>query len=370
MFISLTDAIKTLDTVLGITKKGSDQEAYKNLKNLDKRHLLYTDGSITKLLSSFIIEPTILVSDSLMNHDAIDDVIRLNIDLFTSFYTQAFNVLINVHRMSAQTSFDLLSSKAPSGSFGFSMESMDALELSLEEEFPTLSLEAGEGDKRKVNFGKTELDKGVKKQLLREVEVEFVLTGPENNTHTVKMNVLIKANIIYANFQYISRMISISDQSKEFTNRLDEYRAGVISLKDLIFATDLIAEYKNERFNDNKDIIGEMESRSRSSKAKLATSGALGFNKYYQMLIINEAEKIAIEKKLNGTLDKDRYKNKLLEQVNSLSVTEMNDNWDRVSIYIKDLKGNSDMSYKSITKKDSGDSMGDMLKLIMAGRSI
>ena len=73
--------------------------------------ILYSyDGSITKLLSDYIVEPTIVVSRELRDTEVLPKVIQAQVDVFASYYAQAFNVLSNVYEQDPLTSVKLLAS--------------------------------------------------------------------------------------------------------------------------------------------------------------------------------------------------------------------------------------------------------------------
>ena len=399
MFGTLISGVKTLDKVFGLIKDGEEGKLADLADSDGNRGVLYSNGSMIKLLNKFIIEPKIVVSSSLKSEKEIENAISLNLDLFTSLYSQVFNVLVNIHGLDHNTAFELLSSSS-TGSYGMgrALESMDTL-ISMEDmDIPTLpisdnaviSLEA-KGNKRKthskdnseVGGSKREIKSTVKegksaisKLITREIEISIDVKGKGRETgkkveYKVVIPVLVKASIIYSDFSNIERMMSVSSKDKQFLNRVDEYRAGAIGLNDLIFASDLVREYKSKRIKDVDDLIKDMESRSRTSKLKVVSGGAVGYNKYYQMLFITAGEKARVERLIAGKLSKDRFKNAFLEQTNSLALTVMDSDWERASIYIMDLKGYSDISYKSLSKSSkSEDRMEDMLKLMMAGKTI
>ncbi len=379
MFGTMIGSIKTVDTVLGLIKDGEEGKIEDLAKSDKKRPVLYSNGSMIKLLNKFIIEPKIIVSSSLRTNKETEDAISLNLDLFTSMYSQVFNVLTNIYNVGDDVAFDLLSSSVDSSGLSGAFESLDGL-ISMEDSaFPSLPINSSvvvsnEADKEAHAVGmRASIKKGespISKLITREIEI-IIKTDAKSGSKTIIVPILVKASIIYTDFSNIEKMMAVSSKDKKFLNRLDDYRAGAISLSDLVFASDLIKDYKSKRIKDVDDLIKNMENRSRSSKIKVVSAGAVGYNKYYQMIFINAEEKARIERSIAGKLSKDKYKEEFLEQTNSLTLTVLDSDWERATIYIKDLKGSSDVSFKSLSKGSKADDrMDDMLKLMMAGKTI
>ena len=57
------------------------------IKDKKKRSVLLTNGSITRLIGELILSPVIRVSDTLKNHKHIEDAIKMQMDMFVSFYS-------------------------------------------------------------------------------------------------------------------------------------------------------------------------------------------------------------------------------------------------------------------------------------------
>ena len=395
MLTTVMGTIKSVDTLFGILSGSNKDNLLGNLEDSKKRGVIYSRGSIPELLSKFVIEPTILVSNSLQRSESIDDVIKLNLDTFTAFYTQAFNVLTQIHGLESSTTFDLLSSTYAEGTLGFSSESVDKVILNDEEVNKFLTLDAdmasyGGYPRKNKSKSDTKSSKDSKdsnsnssrhasaeankddvvKTMVRTIKVNITATNDKGVTAKVSMDVIVKANVIFTPFEDITRLVSMSDESKQFGARWDEYRSGAITLKDLFLASDLIEEAKKAKLRDNKDLIRNMDERSRASLSKLGTSGALGFGKYYQLIVVNANEKISLERRLSGKIEKTKYKNKLLEQVNSMAITVVDEDYERVSMYVKDLSGYSDISLKSLKKSKGTDDLSDVLKNMLASRMI
>ena len=363
-------------------------------------------GSMVRLLSTFIIEPTIVISKNLREEEIAEKLAEINVDIFTSFYLQVFNTLTNVYNFDVNTAFDLLSSRGnvlrgPNDKFNWGLEEFDetlnilpikqktfdylaSVEAMTKDELTkTIYDSAKKGSKDGAKEAQKEIDnkeiiykpKGIAldnksislpTMIQKEIEVtQKVSKG--GNTFDITVPILIKATVIYSDFSNIETMISTNNRDKKFANRLDEYRSGMISLKDLVFATDLINEYKANKLKDKDRLIDFMESRATSANMKkVSQRGATGFNKYYGILIVSKNQMTIIEQKLGGSITKPRYREMLMEQTKSLLINVIDTDWERVSINIKDLAGTTDLSYKVINNKKGSNNSSDLADIFKA----
>ena len=95
--LALSTGLKIVGDLLSANaNKGNAKDTDKYL-NANFR----ASGSITKLIKTLIIEPTIIVSEEAYQSKAIDSAANAALDIFTSFYTQAFDILTKIHGKSA-----------------------------------------------------------------------------------------------------------------------------------------------------------------------------------------------------------------------------------------------------------------------------
>lgn len=367
MITSLISAAKALNSIFENGGKMENNDI--KVKTFKNRSLLLTNGSLTNVLGKYIIEPKIVVSRSLKNHEQVEKVIEMNIDIFTAFYTRVFKILGNIHEQKIETVVELLSSKSEDytslAKIGF--ESYDNLLVNLESDDGIIPLKSNGVE---LDVSNEALEKSaVAKMILREVVIKVNAKNQSGDKYAIEIPILVRAAVVYSDVKNINRMLTVNDRDKSFWNRLDDYRAGSISLSDMIFASDLIKDYKEKRLSDNDDLIKDMEERSRTANTKLATDGVVGFNKYYQMIIVSGDDKILLERTLKGKLSKDKFKEAFLEQSKSLTLTTLDDDYERSVFYIKDLKGGSDVSYKSLSKPgNKNNEVLEVLKFVMGNQ--
>ena len=83
---------------------GSDNQTDKFLNANFKK-----TGSITKLLKTLIVEPTIIVSEEAKTSRAFDQAVNTSLNIFSSFYLQAFQILTQLNGKSGVEAIDILS---------------------------------------------------------------------------------------------------------------------------------------------------------------------------------------------------------------------------------------------------------------------
>lgn len=339
------------DVIFGLGKVLDNLNDNKNKKELD---LLASRGSMSRFLSSFIVEPSIRVSNSLKTHDKIDDVINANIDMFISLYTRVFDVMLSVYGFDQRFALNILSSEKDA-IFDSALESVETLITSIENiEYPLAALE---------NKGSA---KGINK-VYRKVRLSSNFKDSDNKPVSVDIDVLVVANITYVDPNEVYGALDIKGERNDFFSRLDDYKAGAISLRNLILSDDLIKEYKRKRIKSKSDFLEAIDRREGSSLSKLATSKAMGFSRYYQMVIMSDSEKERIEKLVGGKLSSYRYREKAFESLASLGLSFLDDDFDMVTMYIQNIKEGMELTYKSLGS-GSKDSTSEMMKWMLQQR--
>lgn len=363
-----------------------------------KGTLLRTDGSITKLLSSYIVEPVIIATHGTRETKVIDKILETNVDIFASFYLQAFEILRNIHGIKDGIIIDVLGTDK--GAFNLDMAriahgamvskedlGVGQLELLLSNENLCLSIENDKpkddnAQKEPQIFDQTSKRPGFSKSgkeaqdhplstlLQRNIEVTIsTFRGENKDKHIVVIPITIKAHVLFVSTDNLLTMLKPNSTDKTFSYRLDEYRAGVISLADLLFCGDLIKKYKDNKLDDKAKLLELLNDRTLSANAKLSTSSMVGYEKYYNMLVITDDDKVRLDKHLNGNLTDEKYKERLLEQAKAMTCTVIDLAYERLYILTKDIRGKTDISFNAISKrKDNNADLSEVVRSLLSNR--
>ena len=188
-------------------------------------------------------------------------------------------------------------------------------------------------------------------------------------TKTVIIPVTVKLAVIFTSTENILNAIDSQSDSYGFSDRLDDYRSGAISLTDFVLAGDLIRKYKKNKLKDKDNLLQLLKSRELSANTKMISNGFAGYEKFYNMYIISPQAKVSIEKEIRKKLSSTSGKDKFLEQANGLSVTVVDPDYERIQIMVKDIRGKTDLTFKAAIKKDKNSSdYSEIIKALVASK--
>ena len=418
-----------------------------NIKNIKS-------GTLTGITKNLMVEPTIIVSNNVRNSKIFDQLVALNMDLFTCFYAQAFQILTDVLGQAAISAIDVLSTNKYTGAameryvrnrvYKLVLESMDKpfclgdLDFSnpifmlnheeregLEQEYKSIfNLEGNNGKpslpgtvtptpnnqtqnvpagaNRQNNNGKNKdgnekkwpsevtrsdahgydknaitdrismydgqmknMYESLNQVLVRTVNVKAL--RPDNVTGkpgTDGQGMLTKEFIIPITIIGTVKVVPIDeiiiavsnyDFKKSFTYRLREWQSGGISLSDLIFATDLIKEYKANKLSKNSKLMTDIEDKRNTANIRKAVTGIQGAEVSYNMIMVTDYELEMLEKAYNKKLDNFNSRQAFLKVMNAHNLSLVNDDAERINIYIADINGGMDIGFGKLQKRNDKD---------------
>ena len=359
----------------------------------NSRILSTTNGDITKLLSKFIVVPTIIASNTVKDTDIIHNVSVMNVDLFASFYAQAFQLLNQLAGIDGLSTVDIMATdRAPTplelikrtavtagtnflenGNI-FDTQSYDnrldlnigKARISIEELDTYLSREADD-NKPAIKVDDTEY--GV---LTKNIQLTVCADDPNSgSSRKLIIPMTIKANVIFTSCDNIVNVLSPRSEDKRFWSRFMEWRAGGIDFWDLVTCGDLIRDYKNRSLRDKENILARiLEAQVSSISKKLNNKESLsGYNKYYNLVIISADDRDRINKYMHGDLSKDKYKDIFLNALGAMALTTLDLDYEKVILQIKDITGVSITPFSKISKrKGDKDDMSELLKALIVSK--
>ena len=463
----------TLVDVLGklkdwIAKKGIQEPLDTKDYNATKENIKRVkSGTLTSITKNLMVEPTIIVSNNVRNSKIFDQLVALNMDLFTCFYTQAFQVLTDVLGQAAISAIDVLSTNKYTGAameryvrdrvYNLVMESIDKpfclgdLDFSnpifmlnneeregLEQEYRSIfnlegkngkprlpgnvpptpnnqqqnqpagnnrqinnnvntsstvaqgngaNVSQGNGTKTSATITRADAkgyDRGaitdrismydgqlknmyesLNQVLVRTVNVKAlrpngVAGQPGTDGQGILTNEFIIPITIIGTVKVVpidEIIIAVSnyDFKKSFTYRLREWQSGGISLSDLIFATDLIKEYKANKLSKNSKLMTDIEDKRNTSNIRKAVTGIQGAEVSYNMIMVTDYELEMLEKAYNKKLDNFNSRQAFLKVMNAHNLSVVNDDAERINIYIADINGGMDIGFGKLQKRNDKD---------------
>ena len=343
--------------------------------------ILYSyDGSITKLLSDYIVEPTIVVSKELRDTEVLPKVIQAQVDVFASYYAQAFNVLANVYEQDPLTSVKLLASSGKDTYSTLKDMATDAVLKDLATESYTqdlLCVSMEDKDNKRPSFPTivNQTDKGGYLYALYTRQFEVSINGhyknveDKDNNAKIIIPITIRANVIFTSYDNIENILGPNNDKKSFWYRWNEYLSGGISFMDLVTAGDLVREYKKNRLLDSENILQFINAKKDTAAAKGLFKNSFGFEYLYNMYILTIEDRARLSKYLGGNVANDKFKEKFLSQASGMVLTTVDNDYEKVIFQIKDLHGETIVPYSALNKRkgDSSD-LAEIFKALMVNK--
>jgi len=360
-------SLSGLIAILGKIALSSDVDFELKGNDID---LAMTGGSGVKLLSDFMIEPVIIISDELKSAERkdLDSIIKYNVNLFTAYYLQILHITMSVHGLDPRVSFKLAGSGGVTGGGVYDLITKVGKESQLlvnPEYIEKLAREMADNSVGTEDIGagvrkvsrETDWDKGYNQNLTVTIYVD---------DKDIEIPVFINPKIVFANSEDILNMND--DENASFQETMLEWSAGLKSTIDVMLGSSLIEAYKDKKLRTPNDLTAMLKDRKQKAYSKIS-SGTVGFNLYYSMLIMDQSHKSQIESKFYGKLNKQRVKDTFLEHTASILLTLVDFDYEEIDVYMKDVDGVNNISFKTL-KKDKKDDTEELIKLLVANKTI
>ena len=339
-----------------------------------------SSGKITKLMSSFTYTPNIVVDNNLkyMDEGHLRDLIKTELLAFSGILLQAFRVLSEVYSDRPSVIVNKMANhgKVQYGdlvqgqnlynaveSFDYTKDLFDGTGA-----LPIAGNEANWGGSDKAN--KIENNIAASKDaniFVTTYEVQITVETENGDSRIIVLPVVIYPNIIYTDANsFLNNMVE-SNNGKHLFERIDDYRAGVISLSDLVFATDLVKKYKEKKIKNDNDFSKYLNKVDKVSTFKDLFYGHNSFHKNFNIYILDMSNKSLIEKELRGSIYVDRYKNKLTDTLAAFSVTLVDTEDEEVVILLDSIPGFTTLNFNML-KKEKETKIEDVMKELVKNK--
>jgi len=358
----------------------------KNVANGDDDFLkvnpdIESSGKITKLMSSFTYTPNIVVDNNLkyMDEGHLRDLIKTELLAFSGILLQAFRVLSEVYSDKPSVIVNKMANhgKVQYGDLVHGQGLLNASEsfdytndlLNGDGPLPIPGNEANYAghDKAATITNNTSISKDVN-IFVTTYEVQISVETENGDTRLIVLPVIIYPNIIYTDANsFLNNMVE-GNNGKNLFERVDDYKAGMISLGDLVFATDLVKKYKDKKIKNENDFAKYLNKVDKVSSIKDLFYGHNSFHKNFNIYILDVANKAIIEKELRGSVYVERYKNKLTDTLAAFSVTLVDTEAEEIVIFMDSIPGFSTLNFNML-KKDKETKIEDVMKELVKNKN-
>jgi len=335
-----------------------------------------SSGKITKLMSSFTYTPNVVIDNNLkyMDEGQLRDLIKTELLAFSGILLQAFRVLSEVYSDKPSV---IVNKMANHGKFQYrdlihgeglirGNENFDYIMDLLEGDGP-LPLPGNESKHASVDIKNNNAISKDVNMFVTTYEVQISVSTESGDTRVIVLPVVVYPNIIYTDSaSLISNMVE-TNNGKHFFERFDDYRAGVISMSDLIFATDLVKKYKEKKIKNDNDFSKYLNKVDKVTSIKDLFYGHNSFHKNFNIYILDIANKALIEKELRGSVYVEKYKNKLTDTLAAFSVTLVDTEAEEVVIFMDSIPGFTSLNFNML-KKEKETKIEDVMKELVKNK--
>lgn len=345
------------------------------------------------------VEPITLVSNSLSSNSELHDILHGVLDIYASYYLQAVSILsteltdVRILKILDKVNPDrdmrtLLT--AGVGSFESYKEPTDSEKyinnktMSLENskyKLPMLSqmkdlsklgmeyyLDAdanAEAGALNTSITKLENFEKVGQAVGKVMQVTFKVPGDGKEGGEVTIPVVVKLDTMVMPGEVISRIVSNTAEEIRFGTRFKQALAGRIGfIKDFLLCSDLVKSQKRAMIKDPTGYYSELVRRVNKSKVYSLLSGNISMSGVSSIYVISEDEEEQIQRHIGGKLTNKNTRDIVFDNTSAMMIVVVSTEWERVSIYIRDIDGFSQNSFRDFKRLSDkgGDNITEILK--------
>lgn len=381
-------------------------EIAKNVNKVIRSTNYVTTNSLADVSKLTRVEPLTILSKDLINLEYMPDVQNTLLNMFCAYYLQAVDIMTKVHSVEVIRLLDRLNPDRDASGFllaeGLTLEAYkhslpmtSVTNLSLEDDGkpPKVNLNdvnnlsvgklidirigyhegydvqpgvAGKGKNGEVPPGHKDhnpnLGNDAKGNPLKQQEYK-------HGTANLQVAVRLMASVIPDDT--ITHILSHKAEDNSLIERYHAWRSGRISfIKDLIFAQDLIDEWKRAAIGDHSGTMLEIVRRVNNAKKFGLLTQNPSLASASNIFVISEETARAVESKLGGRLSNANVRAKAFENTYAMIIVVVDREYERVTFYTRGTASSTDVSIKEIkaaNKGSKGPDIGDMLKSMMLG---
>jgi hypothetical protein len=340
-----------------------------------------TDTSIAQLTKLTRIEPLTVISQDCSNLDYLPDVLNNLSSVVAGFYLQAFAILTQVNNIEVVRILDRLNPSRDGTGFllqgRMSTESVDnQFVSSYKYALPTGRLMAGEAaDNDSI------LDKGQVKTIYETASLavgkllNVPITIPADagrpaQTFNIPVNVRLSPTIM--NTESLGYLFTHRKSDESFVERIHSWREGRISLiKDVIFAQDLIREYRRAAMKDKSGVLNEIVRRVNNNRFFGLLTKNPSLATVSNLYVLSKSTAQGIEAKIGCRFNDPNGRAKILKDTYAMVVAVVDTESEWITYYFDGIAQPLSISVRALksSNKDKGPDIGDIMRSLLDGRA-
>jgi hypothetical protein len=203
------------------------------------------------------------------------------------------------------------------------------------------------------------------------IDVTFAAKAPSGedkkgaNPNAVTVPVIIKLDTMITASEVMTGIATANTDEITFGSRFRDAIAGRIGfIKDFLLCSDLIKAQKKTMIKDVNGFYSQLLKRLNNSKLYSALSGNISLSGISAIYVMSEQDESDIQRKIGGKLTNKTTRDIVFANTSAMMLVIVDKEWERVSIYVRDIDGfsqNSFDSFKGATDKGNNNLM-DVMK--------
>lgn len=344
------------------------------------------------------VEPIALIDHTIADLPIMSELTKSITSLYAAYYLQAVALSTNIGNVEVIKILEKLNpSRDPLESFGnlLSLESRPVTPLTLpglglENRALSVSVEAlpeiennlldDEIEKVKVDYlGRPSETMGSNTKDAQTQVANLALnlsTGLLLNVEIniddkiAKIPVSIRLISTLATSKLLTQMMTYSSRDKSMKARYIGYKTGELSMKDLMYATDLIDAHRAGLMKDNTGKYAEILHRKNKNRLAGALSGNPSVSTASNIMIISADTLAEVEGEINGSITNVKLRDRVFKDTYLILLVIVDPRWEQVTIYHRGIPLATELGFKELKSSKGGNvDVMEMLKLYQMGRN-
>lgn len=330
-------------------------------------------GSLTNIAAPLQVQPLVVVSSNASNTPFYDDVLKSVQEIFAMYYVQAATILLTPDNNNV---FRVLRALKPARESQTQTRNFKVTPLKLS--FLKNSKVTNESIVNDTN------KKEYKAGSILGATYTIEITGKNDVKQKLNVNVTLSPTIIPN--EVINNIMIDSSVLVDTLDRYHAWRGGRISLFNLISGMDIISKQKEISVKDKTGIYNSIVKNKNSKISSWLFSfitrnknsdtydnaviaGAYKAGANTNIFVITEAEKQAYEMASKTKLNNYASRQVLMESIHTFMLVVVDREFNRVTIYYKDIRDGQTVSAKYLKGSGSGssDALTEMFKAFSQG---
>lgn len=317
--------------------------------------------SLTRLYAAYYLQ-AIAISAQVNNVEVIRILDKLNpardpVDSFGNMLTLESKTVVS-NNPYALTGFGL-ESKKPNFKFKPALEftSIDGHE---EDEMPMVS----GSPSRETQKHLADLALNLSTGIMLNVDITI-------NEHTATIPVTVRLITTMTDPNVLKQMVLYSAKDKSIKARYTGYKTGELSLKDLMFATDLIDAHRDGLLRDDSGKYADIIARKNKNRLSGFVSANPSVSTASNIMIISKDNLEIIEGELGSKMSNFKVRQRVFKDTYLIMMVIVDPRWEQITIYHRGIPTSTDVGFKDLKnqKAANGLDMTEILKSYQLGRS-